>query len=256
MADPLHRIMPKMSLPELWRDYGILDVCGAVHDEFPGVYHSRMIAKWLDERSLVPSALIPRIGQVDFLRGPVLLSDMVGAAIRLVGSCNFALKWEVGRARPEEVAWKIKTRQFAPPRYDWMINFTQTIDDLNYDGSAAFTDYLEGSPNHPSWPAMHSAASVTSFWLSMVADLTEEQLCEARKLDYAVAYARTVAGVHYLDDNIAGLIVGEEILLRALPKYLYDTYGANKKDVRTSAKVARYNWKKFTRSNCYRGITQ
>lgn len=43
---------------------------------------------------------------------------------------------------------------------------------------------------------MHSAASSASLWLGVVLNLTEEQFCEVQKTDYAVAYARTVAGVH------------------------------------------------------------
>jgi len=33
----------------------------------------------------------------------------------------------------------------------------------------------------------------TSFWLSIVLDLNDEQLCEARLMDYGISYARTIA---------------------------------------------------------------
>lgn len=250
--EPLHQVMPLESLPELWKDYGISDVSQAVNDEFPGVYHSQMIALWLKD-GLSTNELIPKSGKVDFLRGPVFFSDMIGVAIRLVGSCNFALKWNFGLARPEEIAYKIKMGDIAAPDFRNMINFTDAIDKLSYDTSPGFTDYVVGSPNHPSWPAMHSAASAASFWLNIVTDLSVEQLCEARKLDYAISYARTVAGVHYPQDNIAGLIAGQEILIQTLPTYLHRVYGSDKDMVRKRAKLASYDWKKFTSSNCYLG---
>lgn len=252
IAEPLHKVMPLSSLPELWKDYGISDVSQAVNDEFPGVYHSQMIANWLKD-GLSTNELIPKSGNVDFLRGPVFFSDMIGVAIRLVGSCNFALKWNFGLARPEEIAYKIKTGDIAAPRFKNMINFTDTVDKLDYDTSTGFTDYDVGSPNHPSWPAMHSAASAASFWLNIVTDLSVEQLCEARKLDYAISYARTVAGVHYPQDNIAGLIAGQEILIQTLPKYLHIVYGSDKAKVKDRARLASYDWKRFTSSDCYLG---
>lgn len=250
--EPLHQVMPLESLPDLWKDYGISDVSQAVNNEFPGIYHSQMIAIWLKD-GLSTNDLIPKSGNVDFLRGPVFFSDMIGVAIRLVGSCNFALKWNFGIARPEEIAWKIKTGEIAAPNLGKTLNFKDTIDKLGSTTSPGFTDYVVGSPNHPSWPAMHSAASAASFWLNIVTDLSEEQLCEARKLDYAISYARTVAGVHYPQDNIAGLIAGQEILIQTLPKYLQNTYGSDKEKVRERAKLASYDWKKFTSSNCYLG---
>lgn len=250
--EPLHQVMPLESLPDLWKDYGISDVSQAVNDEFPGIYHSQMIAIWLKD-GLSTNDLIPKSGNVDFLRGPVFFSDMIGVAIRLVGSCNFALKWNFGIARPEEIAWKIKTGEIAAPKLKKTLNFKDTIDALGSTTSPGFTDYVVGSPNHPSWPAMHSAASAASFWLNIVTDLSEEQLCEARKLDYAISYARTVAGVHYPQDNIAGLIAGQEILIQTLPKYLHKTYGSDREKVKKRAKLASYDWKKFTSSNCYLG---
>merc|ERR1712176_14089 len=38
--------------------------------------------------------------------------------------------------------------------------------------------------------------------------------------DYAVAYSRTIAGVHYPGDNVAGLKVGQQILANMLPAQL------------------------------------
>lgn len=253
MKDPLHKIMPFCSLPQIWRGFDILEVAEAVHDEFPGIYHIEMITNWLNQGRITPNnKVIPKFGKIDFLRGPVLLSDMVGLAIRLVGTCNFALKWEVGRARPEEIAWKIKEGELkVPTSYQRVSNI---IEDMDLDSATRFTAYAEGSPTHPSWPAMHSAASAASFWLNVIVDLTEEQLCEARKLDYVIAYGRTVAGVHYPDDNIAGLMVGQEILAQRLPTYLELVYGSDKEVLEQKIQNAIYDWTVFKESDCYKGI--
>jgi hypothetical protein len=41
---------------------------------------------------------------------------------------------------------------------------------------------------------MHAAGSSCSYWLPVVAKISPEQYCEALRVDYAVALARTVAG--------------------------------------------------------------
>ena len=251
--DPLPKVMPRIT--HLWN--GKLDIIGvakAVHDEFPGVYHAEMITDWLSNNALsVKSYLFPKMGNKDFLRFQAMLSDLVGHAIQMVGPCNFSLKWEVGRARPEEVAWKIRNGEIKVPRkYSkkiygrlWAMNY-QT-----FDSASRFTAYHEGSPTHPSYPAMHSAASAASFWLDVTMTLTEEQRCEARMLDWSIAYARTVAGVHYGDDNIAGLMVGQEILAQKLPKYLQEEYGADINAVKDAVKAARFDWTSFESSDCW-----
>lgn len=253
--DPLPEFMPEYSLPKLWKDYGFRDVAEAVHDEFPGIHHINLITTWLQEGSLVPNnQIIPKFGKIDFLRGPVMISDMVGTAIRLVGTCNFALKWECGRARPEEVAWKIYQEELIVPNVHSKTAFEISYIYNGHDDSATrFTAYPEGSPTHPSWPAMHSAASSGSYWLSIMFKLTNEQKCEAKKLDYAIAYGRTIAGVHYPDDNIAGLILGEEILLQLLPEYLSTVYGAAKEKVAQSARNKLFDWTTFKDTDCYKG---
>jgi hypothetical protein len=81
-------------------------------------------------------------------------------------------------------------------------------------------------------------------------NLTPEQLCEVRKVDYGIAYARTVAGVHFSTDNIAGLSLGQEVLAHFLPKYLSETYGANKEDVEHRIEEFRFDWNTFLSSDC------
>ena len=255
MTDPLPQVMKAMT--HLWKGFSILDVAEAVHDEFPGIYHNQMIANWLATpgNAVFNNDVIPKTGNKDFIRGPVMLSQMIGFAIRAVGPCDFTLKWGVGRARPEEIAWKVYQGEFAyeEQAFDEVKN---SILDMNLKSATDFTEYAEGSPTHPSWPAMRSAASAASFWLDIVMDLTEEQLCEARMLDYSVSYARTVAGVHYPSDNIAGLIAGEEILARKLPDLLHEEYGSDKdyvKDlIRKKKEEREFGWNTFEDSPCYK----
>ena len=148
----------------------------------------------------------------------------------------------------KETAWSIKTGQI--PRQYVPSDIFNMIDDIpDFNAAVDFTAYDEGSPRHPSWPAMHSAASQTSFWLDIVLDLTPEELCEARKTDYGVAYARTIAGVHYPDDNIDGLNLGQEVIALALPGYLNWKYGANEESVRNKIEANRYNWNTFDPQN-------
>ena len=108
-----------------------------------------------------------------------------------------------------------------------------------------FTAYPEGSPGHPSWPAMHAAASGLSFWLSVVLNITPMQHCQAKLTDYAVAWGRTVAGVHYEDDNIAGLDMGQEIVARLLPDHLAEMYGADREVVQLKIDAMRFSWRDF-----------
>jgi len=122
---------------------------------------------------------------------------------------------------------------------------------MNLADVPSFTAYTEGSPKHPSWPAMHSAASVSSLWLNTVMDLTPAQQCEVFAVDYAVAYARTVAGVHFPQDNIAGLNLGQEILARKLPEYMAERYGSNPEAVRNKIATLRMDWNTYLEGPCF-----
>mmetsp|Transcript_35286 Transcript_35286/g.54178 ORF Transcript_35286/g.54178 Transcript_35286/m.54178 type:complete len:162 (+) Transcript_35286:154-639(+) len=127
----------------------------------------------------------------------------------------------------------------------------QAIDDVGMDGTAtSFTAYSEGSPQHPSWPAMHSAASSSALWLAVVMNLTEEQWCQVKLVDYGVAYARTVAGVHYQMDNVAGLNMGQAVIAEKLEDHLVEKYGASRPDVRKKIGDKRTDWSIFDIWTC------
>jgi len=234
-----------MPLPDIWEGYTLAMVAEAVHDEYPNLHQSANLARMLAAGGVkIDNNVMPQRSHKQFLRGPVAISDLNTWATAVVGPHSFASKYHVGRARPEEVAFAIKERvieeSFVP---GYILDKIDSIP--NFDFAVNFTAYGEGSPRHPSWPAMHSAASQTSFWMSVVLDLTPEQLCQARLVDWGVAYARTVAGVHYGDDNIQGLNIGQEVIAQLLPIYMKNKYGSDQNEVEAKVAKMRYNWFDF-----------
>ena len=199
--------------PDLWSTLDIHQIAQAVHDEYPG-YHQEKLLEWLwSEGVKIDTDILPFRSNLDFIGLQVRLADLNTWAIGAVAPINFNMKWTAGRVRPEEVAWKIASGELGvADRVP--ADIVADIQSMNLAKAEDFTAYPEGSPQHPSWPAMHSAASSASLWLAVVLeDLTPAQYCEALRVDYAVSYARTVAGVHYPTDNIAGLNLGKEVML-------------------------------------------
>ena len=149
MTDPLPQVMKAMT--QLWKGFSILDVVEAVHDEFTGIYHNQMIANWLATpwNAVFNNDIIPKAGNKDFIRGPVMLSQMIGYAICAVGPCDFTLKWGVSRARPEEIAWKMYQGDLAYEE-DEFDEVKKSILDMNFKRGTDFTTYAEGSQKHPS----------------------------------------------------------------------------------------------------------
>jgi hypothetical protein len=83
-----------------------------------------------------------------------------------------------------------------------------------------------------------------------MAKLSQEQYCQVVLLDHAVAFARSVAGVHYPDDNIAGLNFAQEYIAKNLPSYLAQRYGANATKVQEKVAALRFDWNLFDPSIC------
>ena len=148
----------------------------------------------------------------------------------------FACKWSEGRARPESVAWAVHTGELEAPAH-----IKEKIAQMNLTKPEDFTAYKEGCPNHPSWPAMHSAASSASLYMAVLMDLSPEQMAEAKRLDYSVATFRSAAGVHYDTDNRAGLALGQEVIAKQLPEYL-EQFGADPDKVRAKIDRLRHDW--------------
>lgn len=238
-----------MPLPKIWENYTLDDVAEAVHDEFPGSHHVEMIKTFLQEGLKVDNDVIPERSRVEFLRGPVMLSDLNTWSIRVVGPVNFAAKYYFGVARPEEIAFMIAQGQLTErdgvPR-----DLIHKVEGLKLQSAPEFTAYPEGSPMHPSFPAMHSAASSCSMWLAVAFNLTPEQICQARLVDFAVAYARTIAGVHYPMDNIAGLNLGQEVVAQKLADHLAEMYESDRTKVEEKIARVRFNWAEFDPWDC------
>ena len=191
--------------------------------------------------------IVPFRSNSDFIGRNIMMAELNTWAIGTVAPTNFFLKWYYGRPRPEEIAWQIHTGEL---REGVPNDIVQDIQGLNLVSPASFTAYEEGCPRHPAWPAMHSAASSASFWLAVVLDLTPEQYCEALRVDYAVSFARSCAGVHYVSDNIAGLNLGQEILAEKLPDHLAMLYGSNPAAVQAKVDQLRFDWANFDSRDC------
>jgi hypothetical protein len=129
-------------------------------------------------------------------------------------------------------------------------NLVIQIELMGLASAEDFTAYEEGSPVHPSWPAMHSAASSASLWLAVLLDLSPDQYCEALRVDYAVSYARTIAGVHYPTDNIAGLNMGTEVMRNHLADHMAETYGSDRTAVQDKLKRLAFDWANFNPTDC------
>lgn len=215
----------------------------AVRSDFPTHFPTKMAEKLLGDGATFRSDIVPKRSASDFVRNQVLLARLIGWAVSEVSDTAFAAKWHFGRPRPEEVAWKVKdgvydacgdvTKEGVKDEVN-ALGMSTSYDFTAYNepgsGSGTCTDINCGSPRHPSFPAMHSAASVTSLFLPLVLDLDATQIKDLRALDFAVASSRTFAGVHYATDNRAGLAMGSEVLKKRLPDYLADLFGGDNKD--------------------------
>ena len=236
---------PPFTLPKLWENFTIGEVAEAVHSEYPGLWQGVLLQSLWKEKMKFDTSIFP-FHSVNNFGLFIRCTAMNSWAINLICPATFLLKWEVGRLRPEEAAFQVARRMFN----DVPDGLQELVDTMHLQTPEEFTAYPEGSPLHPSWPAMHSSASIISLWLAVVADLTEEQYCQALRMDYAVAMARAVAGVHYPTDNIAGLNIGQRVVASALPDYLYQEYGADKDLVRAKIRSLDFDWNTFNSHEC------
>ena len=233
------------TLPKLWENFTIGEVAEAVHSEYPGYWQGAVLQSFWKEKMKFDTNIFPFHSLNDFGLF-IRCTAMNEWAINLICPVTFLVKWEVGRLRPEEAAFQVARRMFD----DVPENLQQLIDSMDLQTPEEFTAYVEGSPLHPSWPAMHSSSSSISLWLAVVADLTEEQHCELLRMDYGVSMARTVAGIHYLTDNIAGLNLAQREIAAALPGYLYREYGADFDVVQAKIRSWRFDWNTYDNDKC------
>ena len=187
----------------------------------------------------------PSRGVNDFIVKQVRVAAITTWVFEVVNPINFLLKWHFGVPRPEEVAWLISEGNLT--RKDGVPNkLIEDIQSMDLEDAYHFTAYKsKGSPMHPSFLAMHAAGSTCSLWLAVICNLTPEQYLEALRVDYAVAYGRTIAGVHYERDNIAGLNIGQRIVREKLPAFLAENYGYDYGLIDSKVKALSFDWNKF-----------
>lgn len=236
--------------PDLWQEYGDLDdIAKLVQNEYPASLQQSYIGQLFRDGVEVNYDIMPFRSANDFVGTEVRIAAINTWAVDAVAPISFLLKWHTGMPRPEEMAWLIYsglfTSQDGVPH-----DIISLIRSMNLQHAAEFTAYMGGSPLHPSWPAMHAAASSCSLWLPVIVKINAAQYCEALRMDYGVAYARTVAGVHYEMDNYAGLNLASLVLLEKFPAMLNENYGADLNKVRERLEYLRFDWYDFNPHNC------
>lgn len=224
--------------PKLFQGYSLDQAAEAVHRDLPADWPTALLEQLLTDGAKFDSSVVPHLSQDDFVNTIVTTVGVLGMATAAVSPSAFACKWHEGRARPEEAAWGVDQGELAgaPSKLKTKIRA------LGLQTPESFTAYPEGCPKHPSWPAMHSAASISSMVLAVLFDLNEDQLAETRNVDYAVSTFRTVAGVHFESDNIAGLKIGQKVMEEWLPDFLAQYAGADPDVVRAKIEKIRHDW--------------
>jgi hypothetical protein len=218
----------KMALPTVFAKFSMEEGAAAVEKDFPSKFPTALVEQWLGSGGVkFDKTVVPQGTQDDFVNSIVMLSRVIGWAVSTVSPFAFGAKWYNGRARPEEVACAILKNDSSVSSVPPKVKAAVEALGVTKPGCVDYTAYSNGSPRHPAWPAMHSAASSASVYLATVLNLSPEQLKEAQNLDCAVATFRSFAGVHYESDNMAGLSIGQEVLRRELPKMLHLNYGSD-----------------------------
>lgn len=212
-----------------------------VHADFPNAILSNLAVYLLQNGARVRKGILPDAEYVRFTDGPVLLSHLIGWAVHQVSPTAFATKWFYGRPRPEEVigAWARKEIE-APQWADVLLASLVDVEAVKKD-EKSFTMYPEGCPNHPSYPAMHGAAAGASVLFGVFFDLTDNELDLVRRTAMNVAIFRDFAGVHYRQDSLLGLHIGEKVVAERIGSFLAQ-YGADEASVTELARDYITGW--------------
>lgn len=197
----------------------------------------------LDEGNPYRSDIVNQ-GPFTSLGGPFCI-DLVSKAGNLALSGAWFQKWRVHRVlRPEAYAGRVHFHRLGLRDYELHPDILNAgVLDLLYrvNGSCFCPQaYIEGSPTHPSYPAGHGAvagACVTvlkaffdedyvipnpkqaSATGDVLLDYTDTDLTvggELDKLASNVAIGRNAAGVHYRQDGVEGLRIGEQSAIALL----------------------------------------
>lgn len=143
----------------------------------------KAVVKWLSYQNVT---LKKTDGHIDFLSFFPDTEEQITDGVKRALTKAFEAKYFFGVLRPEE----------------YFERLTGGVGKL-------ITEYPEGCPLHPSYPAGHGAAAAGG--VAKVIErfnLSELQLKEILDTAYLWAMFRTFAGVHYSVDNVAGLWLG------------------------------------------------
>lgn len=212
-----------------------------VHLDFPNKILSDLVVYLLQNGVRVRKGILPDVGFKRFTDGPVMFSHIVGWAVHQVSPTAFATKWYHGRLRPEEAIHAWATGELKAPQWADVLLASLVDVEAVKKNPAAFTMYPEGCPNHPSFPAMHGAAAGASVLFGVIFDLTDEELDLVRRTALNVAIFRDFAGVHYRQDSLTGLHIGEKVVAKKIGAFLAQ-YGADEAEVTELAESYVTGW--------------
>lgn len=123
---------------------------------------------------------------IDFLGTVPNAIENIADGVKLALRKGFEAKYYFGVGRPEEI-----------------------LEEKMGAAGKLLTQYPEGCPNHPSYPAGHGCAVAGGVAKILNAfDLNEYQTQELLLTAYQWSMFRSFAGVHYAVDNVAGLAIG------------------------------------------------
>lgn len=171
-----------------------------------------------------------------------MVEHIVGWAIETVHHTAFAHKYYYGTLRPEEYAFEWASGRISSKYdrlYEKRINKEAVLEDMR-----SFTLYPEGSPNHPSLGAMHSAVAALPLILAVLFKLNKFQKEQCKLTGRFIADCRTIARVHYIQDNDYGLDLGETAIEKILPAKLAE-WGADPQKVLEVVKANRTEWRSY-----------
>ena len=144
------------TLPAMFANHTVSAAAAAVEKDFPTDFPTTLAKKFLREKVVFDKTVVPHTGN-DFVNKVVMLADVIGWAVSIVSPTAFATKWQNGRARPEEVAWAVHSEDAHVAGASATV-VNKIKEGLGLIDAYNFTAYKNGSPKHPSWRAMHSAA--------------------------------------------------------------------------------------------------
>jgi len=189
-------------------------------------------------REILPGPFVDKV---------VLLDRLFGELAHVVAANSGAAKWGNELARPQEIAWLIANEKLkAPPLIIAKLRELEDFEKLTQGSlethSRWFTLQGIGAPPHCSWIAMHSSAVEASCYaLRVMVEMTEATLSDCILAVNNVGGFRTLLGVHYEQDNIAGYWLGQETAKRYLPDF-FRSFGADMGLLKAAMKKAEVDW--------------